>query len=43
MADPGHPEHRELKAWYGEPFDADDAGEAAAAERVAELAREWAA
>lgn len=37
MADPGHPEHADLKRWYGRPFNPDDIAEPQIAARLAKL------
>lgn len=39
MADPKHPEHAELKRWYGRPFNPDDIAEPQIAARLAKLAK----
>ena len=37
MADPGHPEHDDIKQWYGRAFDPDDISETKIAARMAKL------
>lgn len=39
MADPKHPEHAELKRWYGRAFNPDDVAEPQIAARMAKLAK----
>nr|WP_316654753.1 hypothetical protein [uncultured Gellertiella sp.] len=39
MAKPRHPEHRNVMAWYGRRFEADDIDTATITERMAKLAR----
>lgn len=38
MADPGHPEHAELREWYGGTFDPNDADEPAIRRRLGKIA-----
>lgn len=42
MANPKHPEHKELKAWYGGPFDPDTPNSRSLKSRVTRLAKSWA-
>lgn len=39
IADPAHPEHRELLRWYGRPYDPEYMGEIAAKRRIGVIAR----
>jgi hypothetical protein len=39
MAKPRHPEHADIKQWYGRPFDPKDIAEAEIATRIAKLAK----
>ncbi len=39
IADPAHPEHRELLHWYGRPYNPDDMAELAAKRRIGVIAR----
>ncbi len=41
IADPKHPEHKDLKAWYGGQFDPDKPVEKALKENVTKLAKLW--
>lgn len=41
MADKKHPEHKEMKAWYGGPFNPDKPDEDALRQSVAQLASRW--
>ncbi len=38
MADPNHPEHADLKRWYGANFDPTDISETKIAARLAKIA-----
>lgn len=42
LANPKHPEHRELKAWYGGAYDPDAPNSRALKSRVTRLAKRWA-
>lgn len=42
MANPKHPEHRDLKGWYGGAFDPDAPNSRALKSRVTRLAKSWA-
>ncbi len=39
IADPAHPEHREVLRWYGRPYSPDDMAELAAKRRIGVIAR----
>jgi len=39
IADPAHPEHREVLRWYGRPYDPEDKAELAAKRRTGVIAR----
>jgi hypothetical protein len=39
IADPAHPEHREVLRWYGKPYDPEDMAELAAKRRIGVMAR----
>lgn len=41
MADPNHPEHKDLNSWYGGPFNPSGPDEKTLMADVAKLAKEW--
>lgn len=41
MANPKHPEHKDLKAWHGGPFDPEKPNEKALKANVTKLAKRW--